>query len=27
MDVFEDYFGACSEATLKENFVIVYEVK
>jgi hypothetical protein len=27
MDVFEDYFGECSETAIKENFVIVYEVK
>ena len=27
MDVFEDYFGECTETSLKENFVIVYEVK
>ena len=26
MDVFEDYFGECTETTLKDNFVIVYEV-
>ena len=26
MDVFEDYFGECTETSLKENFVIVYEV-
>jgi len=26
LDVFEDYFNECSEAALKENFVIVYEV-
>ena len=26
MDVFEDYFGECSEQAIKENFVIVYEV-
>jgi hypothetical protein len=27
MDVFEDYFGECTETSLKDNFVIVYEVK
>jgi hypothetical protein len=27
MDVFEDYFGECTETTIKDNFVIVYEVK
>jgi hypothetical protein len=27
MDVFEDYFGDCNETSLKDNFVIVYEVK
>ncbi len=26
MDVFEDYFGECTETSLKDNFVIVYEV-
>jgi len=25
-DVFEEYFSECSEAVLKDNFVIVYEV-
>lgn len=27
MDVFEDYFSECSEKSLKDNFVIVYEVR
>jgi len=27
MDVFEDYFGTCNESILKDNYVIVYEVK
>jgi AP-3 complex subunit mu len=27
MDVFEDYFGECTETALKDNYVIVYEVK
>ena len=27
MDVFEDYFGECTETSLKDNFVIVYEVR
>jgi hypothetical protein len=27
MDGFEDYFGECTETTIKDNFVIVYEVK
>jgi len=27
MDVFEDYFGECTETSLKDNYVIVYEVK
>jgi AP-3 complex subunit mu len=26
MDIFEDYFGECSENSIKENFVVVYEV-
>jgi hypothetical protein len=26
MDVFEDYFGECTETSLKDNYVIVYEV-
>ena len=27
MDIFEDYFsGECHESTIKENYVIVYEV-
>ncbi|CAF1090995.1 unnamed protein product [Adineta steineri] len=26
MDVFEDYFTACTETTLKDNYVIVYEL-
>jgi hypothetical protein len=25
-DIFEDYFNECTETSLKENFVIVYEV-
>jgi AP-3 complex subunit mu len=25
-DIFEDYFNECTESSLKENFVIVYEV-
>jgi len=25
-DIFEDYFGDCNESTLKENYVIVFEV-
>ena len=25
-DIFEDYFGDCSETTLKEHYVIVFEV-
>jgi AP-3 complex subunit mu len=27
MEVFEDYFGECTETSLKDNYVIVYEVK
>jgi hypothetical protein len=27
MDVFEDYFTECTETSLKDNYVIVYEVK
>jgi hypothetical protein len=27
MDVFEDYFGECNETSIKNNYVIVYEVK
>jgi hypothetical protein len=27
MDVFEDYFSECTETSLKDNYVIVYEVK
>ena len=27
MDVFEEYFGECNETSLKENYVIVYEVR
>jgi len=27
IDVFEDYFGECTETSLKDNYVIVYEVK
>jgi hypothetical protein len=27
MDIFEDSFGECTESTIKENFVIVYEVR
>lgn len=26
MDIFEDYFGECSEQAIKDNFVIVYEL-
>jgi len=26
MDVFEDYFNECTEITLKDNYVIVYEL-
>jgi AP-3 complex subunit mu len=26
VDIFEDYFGECNETSLKENYVIVYEV-
>ncbi|CAF1208573.1 unnamed protein product, partial [Didymodactylos carnosus] len=26
MDVFEDYFGECTETALKDNYVIVYEL-
>ena len=26
MDTFEDYFNDCNESTIKENYVIVYEV-
>jgi AP-3 complex subunit mu len=26
MDIFEDYFGECTEITIKENFVIVHEL-
>ena len=26
VDIFEDYFNECNESSLKENFVIVYEV-
>ncbi|CAF0751742.1 unnamed protein product [Didymodactylos carnosus] len=26
MDTFEDYFGECTETTLKDNYVIVYEL-
>jgi len=26
MDVFEDYFGECTETSLKDNYVIVYEL-
>lgn len=26
MDIFEDYFTECNESTIKENYVIVYEV-
>lgn len=25
-DIFEEYFNECNESTLKENYVIVYEV-
>ena len=27
MDTFEDYFNECTESTIKENYVIVYEVR
>lgn len=27
MDIFEDYFSECTESTIKENYVIVYEVR
>ena len=27
MDILEDYFGECNESVIKENYVIVYEVK
>ena len=27
VDTFEDYFQGCGESILKENYVIVYEVK
>ena len=27
MDVFEYYFGECTETSLKDNYVIVYEVR
>ena len=27
VDIFEDYFNECTESSLKENFVIVYEVR
>lgn len=27
MDVFEDYFNECTESSLKDNYVIVYEVR
>jgi AP-3 complex subunit mu len=26
VDIFGDYFGECNETSLKENFVVVYEV-
>ena len=26
MDTFDDYFSDCNESTIKENYVIVYEV-
>lgn len=26
MDIFEDYFTECNESTIKENYVVVYEV-
>jgi len=26
VDTFEDYFGECSEATIKDNYVVVYEL-
>ena len=26
MDIFEDYFSVCNESTLKENYVLVYEL-
>ena len=27
VDIFEEYFGECNETSLKENFVVVYEVE
>ena len=27
MDILEDYFGECNESIIKENYVIVYEVR
>ena len=27
VDIFSDYFNECTESSLKENYVIVYEVK
>jgi hypothetical protein len=27
MDVLEDYFGECNETSIKDNYIIVYEVK
>jgi len=27
VDIFADYFNECTESSLKENYVIVYEVK
>ena len=27
MDIFTDYFGDCSEQRIKDNYVIVYEVR
>jgi hypothetical protein len=26
IDIFGDYFGECTETSLKENYVVVYEV-
>lgn len=26
VDIFEEYFNECNESSLKENYVIVYEV-
>ena len=27
MDIFEDYFSECTESNIKENYVVVYEVR